>query len=151
MREYGHGGQIFNLGIGEIRFSCHREISRTRGERKCGNLPAAAQLNSIRFSGVFDEHTFWTSRVQMFFWHLTFGSNLRKTGKKVTNARPNLTRFCSWGVVQQSWSSMFHVFVHRTFSSSHTCEKRVLLVIYHRQFLSDPGLSTGPIYGSSSL
>ena len=46
VREYGHG-QIFNLGIGEIRFSCHREISRTRPERKCGNLPAATQLDSV--------------------------------------------------------------------------------------------------------
>ena len=44
MREYG---QIFNLGIGEIRFSCHREISRMRPERKCGNLPAATQLDSV--------------------------------------------------------------------------------------------------------
>ena len=47
MWEYG---QIFNLGIGEIRFSCHREISRTRPERKCGVCPR--QLNSIRFTGV---------------------------------------------------------------------------------------------------
>ena len=51
--------QIFNLGIGKIGFSCHREISWTGGERKCGVCPAG---NSTRFGspGPVHKSTHWS-------------------------------------------------------------------------------------------
>ena len=103
------------------------------GRDLSGNAATSPRPNSTRFGSAGFSTSTHFGRADVFLAsHIRI--KFKKNWKKVTNARPNLTRFCSWGVVQQSWSSMFHVFVHRTFSSSHTCEKRVLLVIYHRQF-----------------